>query len=59
MKTRDSQQNSRNRCSRDTRHRVIDLYQVHWPDFETPIAETARTLEDLRRQGKISGDRRQ
>jgi aryl-alcohol dehydrogenase-like predicted oxidoreductase len=32
---------------------VIDLYQVHWPDFETPIAETARTLEDLRRDGKI------
>jgi aryl-alcohol dehydrogenase-like predicted oxidoreductase len=32
---------------------VIDLYQVHWPDLETPIAETARTLEDLRRQGKI------
>jgi aryl-alcohol dehydrogenase-like predicted oxidoreductase len=32
---------------------VIDLHQVHWPDFETPIPETARTLEDLRRQGKI------
>jgi aryl-alcohol dehydrogenase-like predicted oxidoreductase len=32
---------------------VIDLYQVHWPDSETPIAETARTLEDLRREGKI------
>jgi aryl-alcohol dehydrogenase-like predicted oxidoreductase len=32
---------------------VIDLYQVHWPDFETPIEETARTLEDLHRQGKI------
>jgi aryl-alcohol dehydrogenase-like predicted oxidoreductase len=32
---------------------VIDLYQVHWPDFETPIAETARTLEELRREGKI------
>jgi aryl-alcohol dehydrogenase-like predicted oxidoreductase len=32
---------------------VIDLYQVHWPDLETPIAETARTLEDLRREGKI------
>jgi aryl-alcohol dehydrogenase-like predicted oxidoreductase len=31
----------------------IDLYQVHWPDLETPIAETARVLEDLRRQGKI------
>jgi len=32
---------------------VIDLYQVHWPDFETPIAETARKLEGLRREGKI------
>jgi aryl-alcohol dehydrogenase-like predicted oxidoreductase len=32
---------------------VIDLYQVHWPDLETPLAETARTLEDLRREGKI------
>jgi aryl-alcohol dehydrogenase-like predicted oxidoreductase len=32
---------------------VIDLYQVHWPDFETPIAESARTLEELRREGKI------
>jgi aryl-alcohol dehydrogenase-like predicted oxidoreductase len=32
---------------------VIDLYQVHWPDLETPIAETARTLEDLRREGKV------
>jgi aryl-alcohol dehydrogenase-like predicted oxidoreductase len=32
---------------------VIDLYQVHWPDLETPIEETARTLEDLRREGKI------
>ena len=32
---------------------VIDLYQVHWPDLETPIAETAGTLEDLRREGKI------
>jgi aryl-alcohol dehydrogenase-like predicted oxidoreductase len=32
---------------------VIDLYQVHWPDLETPLEETARTLEDLRRQGKV------
>jgi aryl-alcohol dehydrogenase-like predicted oxidoreductase len=32
---------------------VIDLYQVHWPDLETSIAETARTLEELRRAGKI------
>src|SRR5271168_692280 len=26
---------------------VIDLYQVQWPDFETRIAETARTMEEL------------
>jgi aryl-alcohol dehydrogenase-like predicted oxidoreductase len=32
---------------------VIDLYQVHWPDLETPIAQTAATLEELRRRGKI------
>jgi aryl-alcohol dehydrogenase-like predicted oxidoreductase len=32
---------------------VIDLYQVHWPDLETPIAESARVLDDLRREGKI------
>jgi aryl-alcohol dehydrogenase-like predicted oxidoreductase len=32
---------------------VIDLYQVHWPDLETPFAETAQTLEELRRAGKI------
>jgi len=32
---------------------VIDLYQVHWPDLETPFAETAETLEALRREGKI------
>jgi aryl-alcohol dehydrogenase-like predicted oxidoreductase len=32
---------------------VIDIYQVHWPDLETPIAETARVMEDLRKEGKI------
>ncbi|HVB81347.1 MAG TPA: aldo/keto reductase [Candidatus Binataceae bacterium] len=32
---------------------VIDLCQVHWPDPETPIAETARALERARREGKI------
>lgn len=32
---------------------VIDLYQVHWPDLETPIQDTARTLDELFRQGKI------
>lgn len=32
---------------------VIDIYQVHWPDPETPIEETASTLRELREQGKI------
>jgi aryl-alcohol dehydrogenase-like predicted oxidoreductase len=32
---------------------VIDLYQVHWPDLQTPFVETAGTLENLRREGKI------
>jgi aryl-alcohol dehydrogenase-like predicted oxidoreductase len=32
---------------------VIDLYQVHWPDPGTPIAETAGAMADLLRAGKI------
>lgn len=31
----------------------IDLYQLHIPDAFTPLAETARALEDLVRQGKV------
>ncbi len=31
----------------------IDLYQVHWPDPNTPISETAEALAELKRQGKI------
>ncbi len=31
----------------------IDLYQVHSWDFETPIEETLRALDDLVHQGKI------
>ncbi len=31
----------------------IDLYQVHSWDFETPIEETMRTLNDLVGQGKV------
>jgi len=31
----------------------IDLYQVHWPDEETPLAETLSTLDDLVRSGKV------
>jgi aryl-alcohol dehydrogenase-like predicted oxidoreductase len=31
----------------------IDLYQVHWPDPETPFEETAQALADLQRAGKV------
>lgn len=32
---------------------VIDLYQIHWPDTLTPVEETIRALDDLRKQGKV------
>lgn len=31
----------------------VDLYQLHEPDPETPIAETLGTLDDLVREGKV------
>jgi aryl-alcohol dehydrogenase-like predicted oxidoreductase len=31
----------------------IDLYQVHWPDEETPLEETLSVLTDLVRTGKV------
>ena len=31
----------------------IDLYQVHGFDFQTPLEETLRALDDLVRQGKV------
>jgi aryl-alcohol dehydrogenase-like predicted oxidoreductase len=31
----------------------IDLYQVHWPDPEVPLAETAGALQQLVDEGKI------
>jgi aryl-alcohol dehydrogenase-like predicted oxidoreductase len=31
----------------------IDLYQLHWPDPDTPIEETLRALDDLVREGKV------
>ena len=32
---------------------AIDLYQVHWPDPNTPIEETAGAMAELFRAGKI------
>src|SRR5580698_8021292 len=32
---------------------VIDLYQVHWPDPNVPIEETAAAMAELQRAGKI------
>lgn len=31
----------------------IDLYQVHWPDDETPLDETLKALDDLIRSGLV------
>ena len=31
----------------------IDLYQIHWPDITTPIAETMEAIEQLIEQGKV------
>lgn len=38
---------------RRLRVECIDLYQIHWPDPNTPLAETMETLLRLREQGKI------
>ena len=31
----------------------VDLYQIHWPDTDTPLEETVRALDDLVRWGKV------
>lgn len=31
----------------------IDIYQIHWPDPQTPMEETARAMENLLKAGKI------
>jgi aryl-alcohol dehydrogenase-like predicted oxidoreductase len=31
----------------------IDLYQLHWPDNETPLEETMRAMDELIQAGKV------
>ena len=31
----------------------INVYLIHWPDYETPMDETMRAMEDLKAEGKI------
>jgi aryl-alcohol dehydrogenase-like predicted oxidoreductase len=41
------------RSLRALRTDYIDLYQIHWPSQTLPLEPTWRTLEALRREGKI------
>jgi aryl-alcohol dehydrogenase-like predicted oxidoreductase len=36
-----------------SRKHILDLYQAHWPDENTPIEESLRALDDLIKQGKV------
>ena len=43
-------------CEQSLKHLrtdYIDLYQIHWPNWDIPIAETMGALEQLREQGKV------
>lgn len=31
----------------------IDLFQLHWPNWDIPLEETLRALQDLKKEGKI------
>ena len=45
------------RCCADSLRRLrtdyIDLYQVHWPSPDVPLAETMEAMEQLRAEGKV------
>lgn len=41
------------RSLRNLRTDWIDIYQLHWPNWELPVEETLSTLEDLKKEGKI------
>jgi len=31
----------------------VDIYYLHWPDYDTPIEETLETMDELVRAGKV------
>jgi aryl-alcohol dehydrogenase-like predicted oxidoreductase len=31
----------------------VDLYQIHWPDWETPIEESWNAMANLQKEGKV------
>jgi len=41
------------RSLRNLRTDYLDLYQLHWPNWDVPIQETLETLGALRQEGKI------
>ncbi|MBD3412951.1 MAG: aldo/keto reductase [Candidatus Aminicenantes bacterium] len=41
------------RSLKNLRTGYIDLYQLHWPNWEIPIQETLGSLEQLKQEGKI------
>jgi len=46
----------REHCERSLRRlktNYIDLYQIHWPNPDVPVAETLEVLAELKRAGKI------
>jgi len=43
-------------CERSLRHLGtdwIDLYQIHWPNHDIPLAETVGALQRLKEEGKV------
>ncbi len=38
---------------RNLQTETIDLYQIHWPNWEVPLEETVAALQQLKAQGKV------
>ena len=51
--TREKLRQACERSLSNLRTDYLDLYQLHWPNWDVPIQETLETLEDLKQEGKI------